>query len=306
MTALSTLNASEISEELEAIKNRYEVERKLKEDEIELLDRSFWKDLLDVIHRFFQAYESEEGTKKLHKAMFVEGGKYKISITTAKRYKKIYDYRDLQNWIRDELKITSDMIDRYKEGDLYKDIVEKAERSKNSRNENRRQRRESARRVALPSDSSEELPLHSLLEEETHQRGRKPNTSGYLYLIRMQCSSWKATDGSQLLKFGHTTEPTNLEEVYQYVRERYSLFPTVRPEIKLLINVENSFPLEQQILSEMQQEQCIFNAVNTTTSEFFSERYLSRVLHMIKKRENSLWEYEVDCVENDASIMNVT
>ncbi len=130
--------------------------------------------------------------------------------------------------------------------------------------------------------------------DETHQRKRYANTPGYIYIMCLSCSSWKDNEGNQLFKLGHTATSTNQEEVRKYLNHKCSILPMVTPEIKLLIKVENSFHLEQQILTVMQDEQCIVNTVNTTTSEFFSEKDMSTVLDIIKRRENSVWDYEID------------
>ena len=123
-----------------------------------------------------------------------------------------------------------------------------------------------------------------------YQRERKANKSGYIYIMSLPCSSWKDDKGNQLFKLGETEEEDE-KKVYEYFKNKY-MNPTVKPDVKLLIKVENPHNLEQQILTIMQEEQCIFNAVNTTTSEFFSEKNLLKVLDIIKKRENSVWEYK--------------
>ena len=140
--------------------------------------------------------------------------------------------------------------------------------------------------------------LHQTLSPILHpyQRQRKANKSGYIYIISLPCSSWKDDKGNQLFKLGETEEEDE-KKVYEYFKNKY-MTPTVGPDVELLIKVENPHNLEQQILTIMQQEQCIFNAVNTTTSEFFSKKNLLKVLDIIKKRENSVWEYKKDICIN--------
>ena len=304
---LTLLNATEIREIQVIITNiytTYHEERNRLEGQIEALDTNLWRNLLNPIRLIIGDYKAKypdtrnPTNVKLQKRHFKvraadEGKEFPFLYQTVKWWRKIYIFPALQDWIESGRRMNQKIIEKYKDGDTYEAVLERLE--------NQRVRPTVSPPTGENEENSDDETSHddtsddeNTDQEETQQRNRRANTQGYIYIMYMSCSSWKDTDGSQLLKFGHTTKATNREEVNQYFRKKFSSYPTVRPEIKLLIRVENSFHLEQQILTVMQQEQCIFNAVNTTTSEFFSERYLSRVEHLITMRQTPMWEYEND------------
>lgn len=310
---LTLLNATEFHEtkvEITNIYNTYHDEKNRLERQMEALDTNLWYNLLNPIKFFLGHYrakypDTQNPTNvRLQKIHFKlraadEGKEFPFLYQTVKWWKKIYTFPALQDWIESGRKMNQKIIEKYEDGDTYEAVLERLETQRvrptvappTGENE------ENSDDESSHGDTSDDDTTdneNSLVEKDTNQRKRTPNTSGYLYRFHLPCESWRDSNGYQLFKFGHTERSTNQEEVHQYVRKKCSMNPTVRPVIDLLIKVENSFHLEQQILSDMQQKGYIFDAVNTTTSEFFSERDSSRVLDLIKRRETSQWEYEIN------------
>ncbi len=219
-------------------------------------------------------------------------------------YKPLYQYpklhflasrgfiraKHIRQWSKIEPHLPQD-LNEIQSADDIKNLLKRQEDADNDGEENNMEQiiAEKDERIAELEER-----LHQTLSPilPPYQRQRKANKSGYIYIISLPCSSWKDDKGNQLFKLGETEEE-NEKKVYEYFKNKY-MTPTVGPDVELLIKVENPHNLEQQILTIMQQEQCIFNAVNTTTSEFFSEKNLLKVLDIIKKRENSVWEYKKD------------
>ena len=320
---LTLLNATEIHETQVRITNiytTYHEERNRLERQMEVLDTNLWYNLLNPIILIIGHYKAKYPDARkptnvmLQKRHFKvraadEGKEFPFLYQTVKWWKKIYTFPALQDWIESGRKMNQKIIEKYENGDTYEAVLERLETQRvrptvspptgeNSDDETSPgENEENSDDETSPGDTSDDDTTdneNSLVEDETNQRNRTPNTSGYLYTFHLPCESCRDSNGYQLFKFGHTERSTNQEEVNQYVRKKCSMNPTVRPVIDLLIKVENSFHLEQQILSDMQQKGYIFDAVNTTTSEFFSERDSSRVLDLIKRRETSQWEYEIN------------
>ena len=219
-------------------------------------------------------------------------------------YKPLYQYpklhflasrgfiraKHIRQWSKIEPHLPQD-LNEIQSADDIKNLLKRQEDADNDGEENNMEQiiAEKDERIAELEER-----LHQTLSPilPPYQRQRKANKSGYIYIISLPCSSWKDDKGNQLFKLGETEEEDE-KKVYEYFKNKY-MTPTVGPDVELLIKVENPHNLEQQILTIMQQEQCIFNAVNTTTSEFFSEKNLLKVLDIIKKRENSVWEYKKD------------
>jgi hypothetical protein len=177
----------QIIEDIEKLSSSLEKEKKkslkkIKEEEnrVKHLEKDHWKELLVCIHGFFETYKREQNIQEARFTLTTsyfkqnkddkENRIYPLVLRTAQRYKKVYDNETIKEWIRDDLKeVSSDIIDKYKEGDSYEEVVEKVENLKEVRAASIREKRNFNRQK-----SSKESKNKNLIENENEPSQNLP------------------------------------------------------------------------------------------------------------------------------------